>query len=84
MQGTPTFGPRRVATVSASPAVVYSLDLAAGSIPMIPDVTTTDTLGPVVATSDRFVAFTTGGAGTSIWTSTDGGHISARRPNPRP
>jgi hypothetical protein len=49
---------------------------------MIPDVTTTDTLGPVVATSDRFVAFTTGGAGTSIWTSTDGGHLWAQEAKP--
>jgi hypothetical protein len=80
--GSVTFGPPRIATVSATPAIVYSLDLTAGNVPMIPDVTSADTLGPVVATSDRFVAFTTGGAGTSVWTSTDGGHLWAQEAKP--
>ena len=80
--GAVRLGPPRVATVSATPAIVYSLDLTAGTVPMIPDVTSSDTLGPVVATSDRFVAFTTGGAGTSVWTSTDGGHLWAQEAKP--
>jgi hypothetical protein len=82
LQGTVTLGARRVARASATPAIVYSLDLTAGSVPMIPDVTATDSLGPVVATSDRFVAFTTGGAGSSVWTSTDGGHLWAQEAKP--
>jgi hypothetical protein len=80
--GSVTIGPSRVATVSATPAIIYSLNLTPGNVPMIPDITTADTLGPVVATSDRFVAFTTGGAGTSVWTSTDGGHLWAQEAKP--
>lgn len=81
-EGAVQLGPPRVATVTATPAIVYSLDLTAGTVPMIPDITTADTLGPLVATSDRFVAFTTGGAGTSVWTSTDGGHLWAQEAKP--
>ena len=39
---------------------------------MIPGGKSGDVLGPVVGTRDRFYAFITQAAGTSVWTSTDG------------
>jgi hypothetical protein len=58
--------------VAATPTPAFSISLRAGSTPMVTGLTADDTLGPVVATSDRFLVFVGGKAGTTVFSSTDG------------
>jgi hypothetical protein len=58
--------------VGATSTPAFSLALKAGSVPMVDGLKATDTLGPVVGSSDRFYAFINQAGGTSVWTSGDG------------
>jgi hypothetical protein len=51
----------------------FVLSLAAGNVPMTPDVTKGYSLGPTATSADRFYVFATGPTGTSIFNSTNGG-----------
>jgi len=70
--GTATFGKARPVITPAAEAK-FALNVKAGAVPMIPDVVKGYTLSAVTTSSDRFYTFATGPAGTSIFTSGDGG-----------
>lgn len=58
--------------VAVTPTPAFSLTLHSGTTPMIAGITAQDTLGPVVATSDRFLVFVSRPTGTTVWSSADG------------
>ena len=58
--------------VVVTPTPAFSLALHSGTTPMIAGITAQDTLGPVVATSDRFLVFVSRPTGTTVWSSADG------------
>ena len=65
-------GPARAPTSSPSAPAPFALQLRPGASPMIVDVTANDVLGPVAATTDRFLVFVTQPTGTSAWASANG------------
>ena len=67
--------------VAATPTPAFSLTLHAGTTPMVAGITAQDTLGPVVATSDRFLVFVSRPTGTTVWSSSDG-HAWAQEADP--
>ena len=62
--------------IEVTPTPAFSASLNAGATPMVPGLTADSTLGPVVATGDRFLAFVGGKAGTTVFSSPDGGDWS--------
>ena len=58
--------------IAATPTPAFSVALQAGPKPMVPGLTAEATLGPVIATNDRFLAFVNGKDGTTVFSSTDG------------
>ena len=58
--------------VVVTPTPAFSLALHAGITPMIAGITAQDTLGPVVATGDRFLVFVSRPTGATVWSSSDG------------
>jgi hypothetical protein len=58
--------------VAATPTPPFSISLLAGTTPMVPGLTADSTLGPAIATSDQFLVFVNGKAGTTVFSSTDG------------
>jgi hypothetical protein len=62
---------RQPASESAPPAI-FALNVKAGDVPMIVDVTKDYTMGPIASTKIRFYLFATGPAGTEIYSSPDG------------
>ncbi len=71
LTGDLTLGsPLPVVTVTPTPA--FSISLNAGATPMVPGLTAASTLGPVIATTDQFLAFVSGKSGTTVFSSPDG------------
>ena len=64
-------GPARTPAAQSAP-IDFALNVTAGSLPMIPDVSKGFTLGPVTTSKDRFYTLATGPTGTSIFVSPDG------------
>jgi hypothetical protein len=58
--------------VLLTPTPAFSISLQAGAAPMVPELTAANTLGPVIATTDQFLAFVNGKNGTTVLSSTDG------------
>jgi hypothetical protein len=58
--------------IAVTPTPPFSIALHAGPMPMVPGLATEDTLGPVVATADRFLVFVNGKAGAAVFSSADG------------
>ena len=58
--------------VELTPTPAFSISLQAGATPMVPGLTAASTLGPVIATTDQFLAFVNGQNGTTVFSSTDG------------
>jgi hypothetical protein len=73
LDGEISLGPVRAPTASPAAPLQYALTLKSGETPMIADITKNDVLGPVVATADRFLTFITRPAGTTVWSSPNGG-----------
>lgn len=71
--GSLVMGPSRPPASPSAPPAVFALTVDVGNSPMIADVTKDYTLGAVTNSKDRFYVFATGPAGTSIFSSPNGG-----------
>ena len=71
--GDLVLGPARPPASQSAGPVNFALSLQVGNSPMISDVTSDFTLGPVTTSKDRFLLFATGPTGTSVFSSPDGG-----------
>jgi len=58
--------------VELTPTPAFSVLLNAGATPMVPGLTADSTLGPVIATTNQFLAFVNGKGGTTVFSSADG------------
>ena len=72
ISGDLILGPTRPPASQSAPPANFDLSLQVGNSPMISDVTSDFTLGPVTTSRDRFLLFATGPTGTSIFSSPDG------------
>ncbi len=64
--------------VQVTPTPAFSISLSAGATPMVPGLTADSTLGPVIATTDQFLAFVNGKNGTTVFSSADGSSWSTQ------
>ena len=58
--------------IAATPTPPFSIALTTGVSPIVPGLTADSTLGPVIATTDQFLAFVSGANGTAVFSSADG------------
>ena len=58
--------------IAVTPTPPFSISLRAGPTPMVAGGAADDTLGPVIATNDRFLVFVNGKVGATVLSSTDG------------